>query len=408
MNRFQYMMIFLIIVVLVLDVLTYLSVKQMAGYSGWNIQHKLFRNIFFILPLLVVSGIGVLSLIKPDQPSASLYYFYMLVFTVIIIFYFPKIIYLLGFGIDFITMKIKSWIFGGNVHRFILAKGLGILSLLLMLTLLYGHVWGRFQFRTVTERVGFENLPAAFDNFKIVQISDFHIGSFYYHKRQVQRVVDKINRLDPDIIVFTGDYVNNFAEEADKFTPLLKRLKAKYGKFGVLGNHDYGEYYPWPDVVAMKQNLERTRELYKASGFVLLDNRAEKIIIGTDSIRVVGVDNWGLPPFPQFGDLEKALSGIPGDAFKILLSHDPTHWDEEVIPGSNIDLTLSGHTHGMQYGIKNKRIRWSPVALKYPKWGGLYTSGKQKMHVSVGVGNIGYLGRFGMWPEINMLQIQKN
>jgi predicted MPP superfamily phosphohydrolase len=289
----------------------------------------------------------------------------------------------------------------------ILPKAWALLGAVLFLMLLYGNVWGRFSFRTNYETLEYENLPAEFDNYKVLQFSDIHIGSLYHHPKQVQRIVNLINSHEVDLILFTGDWVNNFTEETERFVDYFKSLQAKDGVYAVLGNHDYGDYSEWQTKEEYIRNTQYLKDLMKEMGFTLLNNEAVTINKENDSILLAGVENWGLPPFPQYGNLDSTLQSTNPHQFSILLSHDPSHWDAEVVPKTNIDLTLAGHTHGMQFGIKTKRFQWSPVALKYPKWGGVYEDGRQKLHVSIGIGNIGYLGRFGMWPEIDLLTLKK-
>lgn len=407
MHRFVIMVFILLGIIIVSDFFTYRSILLISKHNDWDLNKQLFRNIYWIFPLIIITGFIILYFVKDNRPNPALYYFYMLVATFFLILYFPKIIYLIIHLVDFTGFKLKYWITGADHYRFILSKSIGILSLALMIMLLYGHIWGRFAYRTVEENIRFDNLPSAFQGYKIVQISDLHIGSFYFHPRQIKRIVDRVNALEPDIILFTGDMVNNFAEEAYKHVPELLKLRAKHGKYAVMGNHDYSEYFPWSDEKAMQEGIKNIEKLYVDAGFTLLSNASAPVHCRDDTIYIVGVDNWGLAPFPQHGDLKKALQQVPDSAFKILLSHDPTHWDEEVIPQSNIDLTLSGHTHGMQLGIKTQNFQWSPVGLRYPKWGGSYFNDNQVLHVNVGVGNIGYLGRLGMWPEISHIRLKK-
>jgi predicted MPP superfamily phosphohydrolase len=400
------MFIILLFTLLLVDLVTYRSVLLISKHNEWSLNKQIFRNVFWILPTILAVCFGVLFFIKNNQPRPALYYFYMLMATFFLTFYLPKIVYLVVHLIDFMAFKIKVLITGVDRYPFVISKVTGIISLLLMALLLYGHIWGRFAYKTVEETLKFDNLPASFNNYKIVHISDFHIGSFYFHKRQIKRMVERINASEPDIILFTGDLVNNFAEEVYNHIPELLKLEARHGKYAVMGNHDYSEYFPWSSEAAMQEGIRNIENVYGKAGFNLLSNTSEPIQIGNDSIYLLGVDNWGLPPFPQHGDLQMALNEVPPASFKILISHDPTHWDEEVIPQSNIDLTLSGHTHGMQMGVKTNKFQWSPVGLKYPKWGGLYFSNKQVMHVNVGAGNIGYLGRIGIWPEITVIRLK--
>jgi predicted MPP superfamily phosphohydrolase len=253
----------------------------------------------------------------------------------------------------------------------------------------------------------FPHLPSSFDGVRLLQFSDFHIGSFLNNPQKVEQAIQFINQQTADLILFTGDFVNNVSSEIDDFVQMLKQLKAPLGKFSILGNHDYGDYYPWNSYAERKHNLERLIRIQEEMGFKMLLNDSLKIKHGNDEIELVGVENWGLPPFPQYGDLEKALEKTEPDSFKILLSHDPTHWDEQVLEKTAIDLTLSGHTHGAQFGIEIPGWRWSPVSIRYKHWGGLYREGQQILNVNTGIGFIGYPGRVGMPPEITLIELKR-
>ncbi|MBB6459522.1 metallophosphoesterase [Flammeovirga kamogawensis] len=264
----------------------------------------------------------------------------------------------------------------------------------------YGYTKGRFNFRVIRKNLSFKNLPKAFDGFKIIQISDIHIGSFPKGHESVAKAVEMINSRNPDIIVFTGDLVNNFASETDGWIDVFKNLKAKHGMYSILGNHDYGDYVQWNSATEKIQNLDAVKKANRDIGFDLLLNENRAIEINGDKIGIVGVENWGLKPFPQLGDIDKANQGLDNVPFKILLSHDPSHWDEKVTDHKDMDLMLAGHTHGMQFGIEIPGIKWSPVQYKYPRWAGLYEKENQKLYVNRGFGYHAYAGRIGMDPEI--------
>lgn len=270
----------------------------------------------------------------------------------------------------------------------------------------YGIFRGRFDFRVIQQNLKFPNLPKSFSGLKIVHISDIHIGSFPKRHPSVIRAIETINELKPDIILFTGDLVNNLAQEVEGWQDIFSRLDAKIGKFSVLGNHDYGDYYQWPDLKQKANNLTQLKNYHAQMGFQLMLNDNIPIEKNNEKLHIIGVENWGKPPFVQYGDLQKATRNVEENSFKILLSHDPSHWDEQVIKQTKIDLTLSGHTHGMQFGIEIPGIKWSPVKYKYPRWGGLYQEGKQFLYVNRGFGYIGFSGRVGMPPEITLLTLE--
>jgi len=252
----------------------------------------------------------------------------------------------------------------------------------------------------------YPNLPDRFNGLKIVQISDFHIGTFLHNLDQVEAVVEIINEQKPDLLLFTGDFINNLSTEVDPFVDILSRLQAKIGKYSILGNHDYGEYVRWNSEEEKQDNINRLIQLEKDVGFDLLLDESRQIKIDNQKIELIGIENWGLPPFPQYGDLNKAMENVDEDTFKILMSHDPTHWDAQVVGKTNIDLMLTGHTHGAQFGIEIPGWRWSPATVRYEQWGGLYKKGKQKLYINTGLGSIGYPGRVGMPPEITVFELQ--
>jgi predicted MPP superfamily phosphohydrolase len=271
-------------------------------------------------------------------------------------------------------------------------------------------IWkGRYRYRVISHTLEFEDLPDEFDGFTIAQISDIHSGSFD-NQEKVEYGVQMVNELGADVIMFTGDMVNNIATEAEPWIDTFKKLSGKNGVFSILGNHDYGDYWRFPSAQAKVDNLNRLKEIHAEMGMDLLLNESRYFERGNERLYLAGVENWGLPPFPQYGDLKTALNGIPEDAFTILLSHDPSHFDAEVKQHSKkVHLTLSGHTHGMQFGIEIPGwIKWSPVKFKYPKWAGLYPEPDgQVLHVNRGFGVLAFPGRVGMWPEITHITLRK-
>jgi hypothetical protein len=271
--------------------------------------------------------------------------------------------------------------------------------------MLYGITKGKYDFKVKRVRLAFENLPEAFEGFRIVQISDIHSGSFD-DREAVLRGIEMTNNEEADLVLFTGDLVNNDSREIIPYLEDFKKLSAPYGVYSVLGNHDYGDYKQWESVEAKQENMELLFDLQDKMGFKLLNNAHAIIKKGGDSIGIYGVENWGNPPFPQRGDLDKALSGSEDCGFKILLSHDPTHWDKKVIYHPiHIDLTLSGHTHGMQFGVEIPGFKWSPIKYIYPQWAGLYKKNRRYLYVNRGFGYLGFPGRVGIWPEITTFEL---
>ncbi len=249
----------------------------------------------------------------------------------------------------------------------------------------------------------FPHLPEDFHEIKMVQISDVHIGSFFDNHEKVKKAIRKINNLEADYVFFTGDLVNNTAMEISGWESVFLDIQAKKGKFSILGNHDYGDYVKWTSIEEKKGNLNKLINSHRTIGFTPLLNDSIEL---TKGFWLIGVENWGKAPFRQSGKLHEALINVPENHFKLLLSHDPSHFDEQVVH-TNIDLTLSGHTHGMQFGIERFGLKWSPVSWKYKKWAGLYKEGNQYLYVNRGFGYIGFPGRVGIYPEITEIILKK-
>lgn len=275
-------------------------------------------------------------------------------------------------------------------------------------SILYGVWRGKYNYRVIRQTLSFKDLPEEFDGLTITQISDIHSGSFD-NANKIQYGIDLINEQKSDLILFTGDMVNNRSSEMEPWISHFSQLKAPMGKFSILGNHDYGDYIDWPDQSAKKRNMERLFEIHEELGFKLLKNENVQLKKGGASIDLIGVENWGAGGFAKHGDLEKAMTGIAPEAFKILMSHDPSHFDAMVKNFKDlIHLTLSGHTHGMQFGIEIPGwIKWSPIKYRYPKWAGLYEEAGRLLYVNRGFGFLAFPGRVGIWPEITVLELKK-
>jgi predicted MPP superfamily phosphohydrolase len=278
-------------------------------------------------------------------------------------------------------------------------------GILLFVAFGYGMIRGRTHVKVVQETIVMQQLPESFHGLKIVQLSDLHLAGFFNNPGYIRQVVKRVNQLEPDMILFTGDMVHNFSEELDPFVEILRGLAAPLGKFAVLGNHDYGHYFQWDSPAEEAANLERVKTQIGAAGFDLLLNEHRTISLNDQSIELIGVENWGKPPFPQKGDLRNALEGTSHEVVKILMSHDPSHWDLQVRDQTNIPLTLSGHTHGMQFGVEIGDFRWSPSRWTYKHWGGLYGENGQYLYVNRGLGYTGFPGRVGIRPEITLLTL---
>ena len=272
-------------------------------------------------------------------------------------------------------------------------------------SIIYGVIKGKYNYKVIQHTLFFDDLPTAFDGFTITQISDIHSGSFDSPEK-ITYGIDLINEQQSDVILFTGDIVNNIAEEMDDYIPYFKKLKAKHGKYSVLGNHDYGEYVRWKSAEEKEINFQAIKDIHPKIGFNLLLNESVYLEKGTDKIALIGVENWGTR-FKKAGDLKKASEGIKKEDFKILMSHDPSHWEAEVKQHKNkYHLTLSGHTHGMQFGIEIPGFKWSPVQYIYKHWAGIYEEFGRVINVNRGFGFLAFPGRVGIWPEITVITLK--
>ncbi|MCF7559286.1 metallophosphoesterase [Sabulilitoribacter multivorans] len=292
-------------------------------------------------------------------------------------------------------------------RQFISKLALGVAAIPFA-SILYGIYKGKYNYKVLKYTMYFEDLPKAFDGYKLTQISDIHSGSFD-NIDKVKYAVNLINEQQSDVILFTGDIVNNKTDELIPYVDVFNKLKAKDGLYSVLGNHDYGDYVTWETEEAKHQNLEHLKTLQKDIGFDLLLNESRYLEKDGERIALIGVENWGVGGFKKAGDLKKASSKINKDDFKILLSHDPSHWEREVIKDDyHYHLTLSGHTHGMQFGIEIPGwFKWSPVKWRYKYWAGIYKEMGQYINVNRGFGYLAFPGRVGIWPEITVIELKK-
>jgi hypothetical protein len=276
-------------------------------------------------------------------------------------------------------------------------------------TLTYGILRNPYRYKVYRTTVKLDDLPAALDGLRIVQISDIHSGSFYL-KDPVVRSVEMVNREQPDLVFFTGDLVNAKADEIEPYLDVFDKIESRYGVFSVFGNHDYGDYVRWPSPADKTRNLDSLASHHRQMGWVLLRNENRLLTISGEKIAVIGVENYSaLPQFQKYGDLAKAYTGTEEASLRLLLSHDPTHWDAQVRRDfQDIHITFSGHTHGFQFGIEVPGfIRWSPSQYMYKKWAGLYQEGKQHLYVNRGLGFLGYPGRVGILPEITVMELRR-
>lgn len=342
----------------------------------------------------------------------------MFVMGFMLVVYLPKIVlalimivedvYRLGNGtVRHLTKKNTDQSFFASRRKFVSQMGLGLASIPFF-SLIYGIVEGKYNFKVIKQQIFFPDLPDEFDGFQITQISDIHSGSFD-NPEKIQHAIDLVNAQNSDLILFTGDIVNTHAKEMLPWIATFNKIKDhKYGKFAVLGNHDYGEYITWPTEQAKEANFQAIKNLYGQINFNLLLNEHTFIEKGGQKLALVGVENWG-HNFKKAGDLNKAAKGLIENDFKILMSHDPSHWDYEVQHHEkNFHLTLSGHTHGMQFGIEIPGyFKWSLAQYVYKQWAGLYQNKGRYVYVNRGFGFHAYPGRVGIMPEITVIELKK-
>lgn len=362
--------------------------------------------------LLAVIVFSAMRLEKLNGPRNFAYLY--TVIGIFILLFLPKLVIAVFHGIEDLLVLFR-WLWGklapgagtepdGGRLRFISQVGLA-LAAIPFAGVLYGLTRGWRHINVTRVPVRSTRLPMALDGLKIVQISDLHLGSFPEHTQVVRHGVDLINAEEPDLILFTGDLVNNYAEEVEPWLEDLARLKARLGKFSILGNHDYGDYSKWPDEAAKRANLERLVAHHRTLGFRLLMDEHLPIEKDGGRLALIGVQNWGTR-FQKYGNLAKAVQGTDPADFRLLMSHDPTHWDAEV-RATGIDLMLAGHTHGAQFGITINGHTYSPAQWVYEEWAGLYEKQGLQLYVNRGFGFIGFPGRVGMPPEITVLTLHR-
>lgn len=357
-----------------------------------NYQQKWIRFVYAMPGILLLLGMLVIfSTFEPRPESMNRLSGFLILFLCICV---PKTI----FVCCILVFKVLARKIHRSFHEIMLAM---FISMAAMGYLIYGATEGKQHFQVVEASIYSKDIPEAFHGYRIVQIADIHVGSWMGNTKPLQKAVRMINDLKPDLIVFTGDLVNNLATELDEFIPVLSQLKAKHGVYSVLGNHDYSTYIRWNSLEEQAKNFTSLKDKQVQMGWKMLNNSHIKLYQGTDSIALIGVENSGRPPFPDYARLTEAMAGTEG-MFQILLSHDPSHWQREVLPSTDIQLTLSGHTHDMQTRI----FGFSPSALVYPEHSGLYQEGNQMLYVNTGLGHLMYPMRLGAWPEITLLTLK--
>lgn len=405
----------IVVIMAVLDLYVFQVVKMLTQSASPRVRLTIFSVYWIISASALLLMILLPYLNYANWPKSFRTY----LFATMVGLFFAKLIASLFFLIDDMRRGMM-WLIGKffsnpsiqisesaeGITRSVFFSRLGLVAGgTLFGTLLYGFS-NKYNYQVKRMKLAFENLPAGFKGLKIVQISDVHSGSFT-DTNAVEKGIQKILKEQPDLILFTGDLVNDRATEMDNYLELFKKLTAPLGVFSTLGNHDYGDYIQWDSREAKEANLTRLKGVHAALGWELLMNEHRIFERNGERIALLGIENWGdKGRFPKYGKMDMAYPGTENIPFKILMSHDPSHWDAQVRPVyPDVDLMLAGHTHGMQFGIELPGFKWSPVQFMYKQWAGLYEEGKQKLYVNRGFGFIGYPGRVGILPEITVIEL---
>ena len=390
--------------------------KQVFSYRKWL---KLTVTFIYWLPLILVIGLMVASVFVPIIDWNDQFRTFLLGF--ILVFYAAKILPVVFlFLADIVRVIDKVFILfrkeerkkieeKEGITRSKFLQYLGFISGGLVLgTMFTGMFKWVYQFKVYNQKIKLAKLPEGFEGMKIVQISDLHLGSWNLTE-PLEQAVSMINDTDPDLILFTGDLVNFSTKEAFRFEETLSKLKAKNGVYAVLGNHDYGDYVTWPNKTAKEKNLDDLFKFFERVGWKPLRNENEVFETESGKLALIGVENWGASPrFPKYGDIDLAMKGTEDADVRLLMTHDPSHWGDIIIPDNyEIDLSMSGHTHGFQFGIETPGVKWSPAQWMYKQWAGLYQDERtgRYLYVNRGLGVIGYPGRIGILPEITVFEL---
>lgn len=360
-------------------------------------------SAFFMITLFIA------MIFTPGMRSASSSRKAFALSGAFILFYIPKLIFVSFNVLDELIFQTARFMQYDGEYMLIVSWAGAVLAVIAFVSILFGIVNGKTNLKITRRTVPSSSIPASFDGFKVVHISDLHLGSIPLSSHYPQKIATLINQQKADLILFTGDLINNVSSEAEPWIEVLRSMQCKKGKFAITGNHDYGEYVDWQSEDEWRSDQQKLKAIFEKTGFKLLENQGILIENNDEKIGILGVENWGIPPFPQYGNLQKALDDLDPTSYQILMSHDPSHWEEEVLSKTNIGLTLSGHTHGFQFGIMlNGKFQWSPVQYKYPRWAGLYKENNQYLNITRGLGYIGFPGRIGMPPEISVITLSKS
>lgn len=402
MRSFSLFSVFLFcIAILLVDILAFYWLQSITSLIDFSVLKISIHTLFWVFTFGLIATILILKITLDDILPSRKYLLISRFYGLAVLSFIPKLVFVIVVSVSYFSNYLFS-----ETQSLIIVPLIGLFSgFLPFFIILYGVFIAAYRFKVHHHSIKFHNLPFAFHGLKIVQLSDLHLGSFNYRYATVEKAIEKINHLKPDYIVITGDLVNNYAWELRGWKRVFNKLKAIEGKFAVLGNHDYGDYSKWNTPEEKQENAESIKRFYEDIGFKLLLNTSRIIKKNNSRIAIIGVENWGKPPFKQYGDLQQAMENVANIPFKILLSHDPSHWTEEVINKTNIALTFSGHTHGMQAAFQYKNLQWSPIKYKFKHWAGLYKHNRQYLYVNRGLGWLGFPARIGMRPEITLLEL---
>ena len=393
MRSFQLVTIIIFLFIYIL--LSYLSAITLKKLFQTQ-KRKFFQIIYCCCSLLLILTF-IFLYIYPNRPrDASNYSFYFYFNAILFIDFFSKIPISVAGIVSAFIKRSNTLIY----IALIIASGLG-------LSIIYGLTLGNKQVQVSKIDIEYSDLPAGFNDYKIVQISDIHLGSFNKTSSVLKKAATRIEKAKPDLILFTGDLVNNFAYETDGWEAVFQKISSIAQSYSILGNHDYGNYTRWANDEAKTENLNKVVLSHSKFGFQILRNQNTVIKSGNDSIFLIGIENWGHAPFPQYADWEKASEGIPENAFTVLMSHDPAHWESQIKGKKNVNLTLSGHTHGLQSGIKIAGITFSLSYLTRKNWGGIYRYENTFLNVNTGLGMVGIPWRFDMPAEISLITLKR-
>ncbi len=408
---------FVIFALIVLIELYFLqAIKTFVQDFGHSTRVVVLNIAYVIMGMAIVVALASLFSPPPQWPSFFRYLAFILLVLVLCKFF--GVLVLIVDDLIRLGRWLVSKFSTSSSEEVVVKEGISRLKFMSQLAItftvipaigfIYGIFKGAYNYKVHKVKVPSPKIPAAFNGFKIVQLSDIHVGSFS-DTNALNRAFDIVMEHKPDLILFTGDLVNNHSDETNDFTQVFSRLKAPHGVYSVLGNHDYGDYIQWDSDADKKANLARLKSIQAQVGWKLLMNEHVTLEKDGQKIALLGIENWGGSlRFPRYGKMTEAHKGTEDFPFKILMSHDPSHWDKQVQPEyPDVDLTLSGHTHGMQMGIEIPGLRWSPSQYFYKQWAGLYKSGEQFLYVNRGLGFLGYPGRLGIWPEITVLELQR-